>query len=105
MASTISDTFLDPHRRVLLALLVLAVVVAVVLSAPAAAHAVQTDFFSMDASQESFLSEMAIHPSIVRSGSKVYMAWQGTGYDAQIAVYDEASGDWTGPVHAGSARR
>lgn len=66
------------------------------------ARAAEKDYFTADASQESILSEMAIHPASVQVGSVTYIAYQGRGFDPYVAGYDGATGRWTGPVRVGT---
>jgi putative cell wall-binding protein len=68
---------------------------------PPAARAVDAPYFASNGSQESMLSEMAIHPSALRIGSVTYLAYQGPGFDPYVASYDESSGEWAGPVRVG----
>jgi putative cell wall-binding protein len=69
---------------------------------PPAARAVDAPYFAWNGSQESMLSEMAIHPSALRIGSVTYLAYEGPGFDPYVAAYDDATGQWSGPVRAGS---
>ncbi len=88
------------HRLTLLA--ACAVALSLLLSGAIPAHAVDLPFFTMDGSQESILSAMALHPSTVRVGNKVYVAYQGPGYDPYVASYDETTRTWHAPVRVGT---
>lgn len=85
-------------RRTATASAVLSLALAFTLSLPSVASAIRKDYFADQASQESILTEMLNHPTAVRDGSDVYVAWQGPGFDVYLASYDESSSAWTGPV-------
>ncbi|MDA3936399.1 MAG: cell wall-binding repeat-containing protein [Actinomycetota bacterium] len=65
------------------------------------AHGATVDFFEWNASQESILSEMTTHPAAITVNGKVYIAYQGPGFDACIVSWDPAKSKWDGPYRIG----
>jgi putative cell wall-binding protein len=69
---------------------------------PGPATAKTIPHFYGSATQESLLSDMAIHPAAVGYGGKTWIAFQGPGYDPYVMEWDASTRVWGGPFRIGS---
>lgn len=89
------------HTRINIRFVVLLAVFAAGLCA-APAWGATVSFFARNGGQEAVLSQLTTDPAALRVGDKTFIAYQGTGFDPYVAVYDSASETWAGPHRAGS---
>ncbi|TLM89880.1 MAG: hypothetical protein FDZ75_06400, partial [Actinobacteria bacterium] len=87
--------------RALLALTALAVALCV--PASASAVPVATDAFTLDATKDSVVAGVAIHPQAVYSAGRTYIAFQGPGLRPYVAAYDHTTHAWIGTYVIGVA--